>query len=166
MINHGINVFGLFFVIDIIIRRMNTREIQSLGGIAKTAPEFAIAFLVILLGTVALPLTNGFIGEFLLLLGVYNYNIWASAIAGLTIIFSAVYMLRMYQRVMLGTNNESTSLFTDIDLTEKVVLYTVCALVIFIGIYPKPLLAISEPSAKALIDFVQGKIGSVSNTTF
>ena len=166
MINHGINVFGLFFVIDIIIRRMKTRDIQSLGGIAKTAPEFAIAFLVIVLGTVALPLTNGFIGEFLLLLGVYNYNIWASAIAGLTIIFSAVYMLRMYQRVMLGTNNESTSLFTDIDLTEKVVLYTVCALVIFIGIYPKPLLAISEPSAKALIDFVQGKIGSVSNTTF
>ena len=166
MINHGINVFGLFFVADIITRRLNTRELESMGGIARVAPVFATAFLIILLGTVALPLTNGFIGEFLLLLGVYQYNIWASAIAGLTIIFGAVYMLRMYQRVMLGKVNESTAAFADIDLTEKIVLFTVCALVLFIGVYPKPLLALSEPTAKALLEFVQGKIGTATSTTF
>ena len=158
MINHGINVFGLFFVLDIIIRRLNTRDSDQMGGIAKAAPQFAIAFLIILLGTVALPLTNGFIGEFLLLMGVYNYNLWAAVIAGLTMILGAVYMLRMYQRVMLGLANERTIQFRDIDATEKAVLYIVCALVIVIGVYPKPLLNLSEPTVNALIETVNSKI--------
>jgi NADH-quinone oxidoreductase subunit M len=98
MLNHGINVVGMFFIADIIIRRMNTRDLSLLGGIAKPAPKLAIGFLIILLGTVALPLTNGFIGEFLLLMGIYNYSIYYSVAAGLTIILGAVYMLRMYQR--------------------------------------------------------------------
>ncbi|MEJ6981668.1 NADH-quinone oxidoreductase subunit M [Pedobacter sp. P351] len=162
MISHGINVFGLFFVLDIIIRRLNTREISSMGGIAKVAPQFAIAFLIILLGTVALPLTNGFIGEFLLLLGVYKYNIWAAAISGLTIIFGAVYMLRMYQRIMLGGTNDNTINFAEIDGTEKVVLFIVCALVIFIGVYPQPLLDISDASVKTLIEFVNNRIAGIN----
>jgi len=165
MLNHGINVFGLFFILDIIIRRLNTRDADRMGGIAKAAPMFAIAFLIVLLGTVALPLTNGFIGEFLLLLGIYNYNIWAAVIAGLTIIFGAVYMLRAYQRLMLGSPNEQTLVFADIAGTEKAVLFVVCALVIFIGVYPKPLLAISETSTKALFELVQSKI-SAANVTY
>ena len=92
MLNHGINVVGMFFIADIIIRRMNTRELNEMGGIAKPAPILAITFLIILLGVVALPLTNGFVGEFLLLMGVYNHNIWFAGISGMTIIFSAVYM--------------------------------------------------------------------------
>ena len=163
MLNHGINVVGLFFVIDIISRRLNTRDSDQMGGIAKSAPSLAIAFLIILLGTVALPLTNGFIGEFLLLMGLFNYNIYASGIAGLTIIFGAVYMLRMYQRIMLGDTNEATLPFSDIRGNEKIVLFIICALVIFIGIYPKPVLSISEPSVKALIDFVDVKMKSVGS---
>lgn len=162
MISHGINVFGLFFVLDIISRRLNTREISSMGGIAKVAPQFAIAFLIVLLGTVALPLTNGFIGEFLLLFGVYKYNIWAAGISGLTIIFSAVYMLRMYQRVMLGETNDSTLNFPEIAGSEKVVLFIVGALVIFIGVYPQPLLDISNASSKALIEFVNNRIAGIN----
>jgi NADH-quinone oxidoreductase subunit M len=158
MVNHGINVFGLFFVLDIIIRRLNTREMSSMGGIAKSAPQFAIAFLIILLGTVALPLTNGFIGEFLLLMGLFKYNLSASLIAGLTIIFGAVYMLRSYQRIMLGPSNEATSQFADIDGTEKLVLIIVCTLVIAIGIFPQPLLDISDSSSKALLNFVNNRI--------
>jgi NADH-quinone oxidoreductase subunit M len=158
MLNHGINVVGLFFVLDIIIRRLNTRQIQSMGGIAKVAPILAVCFLIILLGTIALPLTNGFIGEFLLLLGVYNYNIWYSVIGGLTIIFGAVYMLRMYQQVMLGELNELTKAFADIDVTEKVVLGVLCALVIAIGVYPQPLLHISEASVSSLVEQVNQKI--------
>jgi len=163
MINHGVNVVGMFFVLDIIIRRLDTRDSDKMGGIAKSAPALAITFLIILLGTVALPLTNGFIGEFLLLMGVYNYNIYAAAIAGLTIIFGAVYMLRMYQRVMLGDANENTLSFRDISGNEKVVLFIICGLVILIGVYPKPLLNISEPAAKSLVDFVNGKIGTGSS---
>jgi NADH-quinone oxidoreductase subunit M len=158
MLNHGINVVGMFFVLDIIIRRLNTRQIESMGGIAKVAPTLAVCFLIILMGSVALPLTNGFIGEFLLLLGVYNYNIWYSAIAGLTIIFGAVYMLRMYQQVMLGQLNELTKAFTDIDATEKTVLVVICALVILIGVYPQPLLHISEAAVSNLIEQVNQKI--------
>src|SRR6201996_4318620 len=102
MLSHGINVVGMFFIWDIISRRMNTREISQLGGIAKVAPKFALAFLIIVLGTVALPLTNGFIGEFLLLNAVYFGNAWIGVAAGLTIIFGAIYMLRMYKAVMQG----------------------------------------------------------------
>jgi len=144
MLNHGINVVGLFFIMDIISRRLNTRDITQLGGIAKVAPQFSIAFLIILLGTVALPLTNGFIGEFLLLNGVYQYNIWLSAVAGLTIIFGAVYMLRMYKKVMQGETNALTLTFTDIEGSEKVVLGIICVLIIVIGVYPQPILHISE----------------------
>jgi NADH-quinone oxidoreductase subunit M len=163
MINHGINVFAMFFVLDIIIRRLNTRDSDNMGGIAKVAPQFAVAFLIILLGTVALPLTNGFVGEFLLLLGVYSYNLWAAIIAGLTIIFSAVYMLRMYQRIMLGNTNEHTIKFADINGVEKSVLVVACALVIFIGVYPKPLLQLSEPSVNALIETVNNKLQSLNS---
>lgn len=158
MLNHGINVVGMFFVLDIIIRRLGTREIASMGGIAKSAPQLAITFLIILLGTVALPLTNGFIGEFLLLMSIYQYNLWLAVVAGLTIIFGAVYMLRMYQNVMLGEANKNTEKFADIDCTEKWVLYTICALVIFIGLYPQPILNISEPAVSQLIEVVNAKL--------
>ena len=102
MLSHGINVVGLFFILDIISSRVKTNTIADLGGIAKVAPKLAVAFLIILLGTVALPGTNGFIGEFLLLIGVYQVNIWAAVFAGLTIILGAVYMFRTYQGIMLG----------------------------------------------------------------
>ncbi len=158
MFNHGINVVGMFFIADIIIRRMNTRDLNQLGGIAKPAPKLAIAFLIIVLGTVALPLTNGFIGEFLLLMGVYNYNIYYSALAGLTIILGAVYMLRMYQRVMLGVTNERTSGFSDLDSTEKSVLLVISVLIIVIGVYPQPILHISEAAITNLLEQVNQKI--------
>lgn len=158
MLNHGINVVGMFFIADIIIRRLNTRDLGQMGGIAKPAPMLAIGFLIVLLGTVALPLTNGFVGEFLLLMGVYNYNIWYAAIAGLTIIFGAVYMLRMYQRVMLGEVNTSTANFSDIDGTEKFVLLIISALIILIGVYPQPILNISEAAVINLIEQVNQKI--------
>lgn len=152
MLSHGINVVGLFFVLDIIYSRLKTNKIEELGGLAKVAPQLAITFLIIVLGTVALPGTNGFIGEFLLLYSVYDYNMWMGAIAGLTIIFSAVYMLRMYQKVMLGKTNELTLSFTDIKGTEKVVLYSICILIIVLGVYPKPILHLSEASVQHLLE--------------
>jgi NADH-quinone oxidoreductase subunit M len=158
MLNHGINVVGLFFVWDIISRRLNTREISELGGIAKVAPRFALAFLIVTLGTVALPLTNGFIGEFLLLNSVFQYNIWIAAVAGLTMIFGAVYMLRMYKTVMHGETNALTATFTDISGPEIFVFIIICALIIIIGVYPEPMLHLSEASVNKLIHLVQGKL--------
>ncbi|TDG37245.1 NADH-quinone oxidoreductase subunit M [Pedobacter changchengzhani] len=158
MLSHGINVVGLFFILDIIFSRLKTNKIEDLGGIAKSAPQLSIVFLIIVLGTIALPGTNGFIGEFLLLMGVYNYGIWAAAIAGLTIIFGAVYMLRMYQNVMLGKTNELTVGFKDIEGTEKLVLYIICALVIILGIYPKVILHLTEASVQHLLEQVNQKL--------
>jgi NADH-quinone oxidoreductase subunit M len=162
MLSHGINVVGLFFVLDIIFSRVKTNVISELGGIAKEAPKLAIAFLIIVLGTVALPGTNGFIGEFLLLMGVYQYNIWAVAFAGLTIIFGAVYMLRMYQHVMLGRTNDVTIGFADIKGSEQLVLVVICALIIILGVYPKPILHLSEASVQQLLEQVNQKLTSVN----
>lgn len=157
MLSHGINVVGMFFIWDIISRRLNTRDISQMGGIAKVAPNFSIAFLIIVLGTVALPLTNGFVGEFLLLKGVFNYNIWFAAVAGLTIIFGAVYMLRMYKNVMQGETNELTVLFADISGSEKLVLGIICVLIIGIGVYPQPILHLSEAAVTNLVNTVSAK---------
>ena len=158
MLNHGINVIGMFFIADIIIRRTNTRDLNQLGGIAKPAPKLAIGFLIIVLGTVALPLTNGFIGEFLLLMGIYNYNIYYSALAGLTIILGAVYMLRMYQRAMFGVTNQLTTGFKDVDNTEIAVLLILSVMIIGIGLYPQPILHISEAAITNLLEQVNQKI--------
>jgi len=157
MLSHGINVVGMFFIWDIISRRLKTRDISQMGGIAKVAPNFSIAFLIIVLGTVALPLTNGFVGEFLLLKGVFNYNIWFAAVAGLTIIFGAVYMLRMYKNVMQGETNELTALFADISGSEKLVLGIICVLIIGIGVYPQPILHLSEAAVTNLVNTVSAK---------
>jgi len=162
MLSHGINVVGLFFVLDIIKSRLETNKVDELGGLAKVAPQLAITFLIILLGTVALPGTNGFIGEFLLLMSVYNYSAWLGAVAGLTIIFGAVYMLRSYQKIMLGETNALTASFKDIAGTEKVVLYTICALIIIIGVYPKPLLQLSDASVQHLLEQINHKLTGIN----
>ena len=159
MLAHGINVVGLFFIVDIISERMKTREIPSLGGIRNANPQFAVLFLIILLGSIALPLTNGFVGEFLLLNGVYKYGAWTAAFAGLTVILGAVYMLRSYQGVMLGNTNPLTEKFSVLALNEKIVLIIICGLILIMGIYPNPLLDISEPAVKNLIE----KYGIASN---
>lgn len=155
MVNHGINVVGLFFVLDILIRHVGSHEMREMGGVAKPAPRLAVAFLIIIMGAVGLPMTNGFIGEFLLLIGVYDYGIWYAVFGGLTLILGAVYLLRMFQKTMLGEVNAKTKDFVDIKGTELLVLGIITILVIGIGVYPKPLLAISEAAVTALVNSIQ-----------
>ena len=152
MISHGINVVGLFFIVEILETRFNTRNIGNLGGIRNVCPHFAVLFLIILLGSVALPLTNGFIGEFLLLNGLYQYNAWLAGFAGLSVILGAVYMLRSYQGIMLGETNDTTVNFGRLSGKEQIILTVICLLIIGIGVYPKPLLDISEPAVKLLVE--------------
>ena len=154
MLSHGINVVGLFFIIDIIQQRTGTREIAAMGGITQKAPFLTVCFMVLMLGAVALPLTNGFVGEFLLLMGVYQYNAWMGAVAGLTIILGAVYMLRMFQRVMFGETNHITDVFTDLTFTEKAVLVPLVIMVFWIGLNPNTFLNISEPAIGQLLNVI------------
>ncbi|MEI7423968.1 MAG: NADH-quinone oxidoreductase subunit M [Prolixibacteraceae bacterium] len=152
MISHGVNIFGLFFCYEIIVRRTNTGQISSLGGIATQAPIFAAFFMIIMLGSISLPLTNSFIGEFLLLQGVFQYNGYLAAVAGLTIILGAVYMLWMYQRTMYGEVKEATTGFTDLTFQEIIVLVPVVVVILWIGIYPHLFLHLAEPAVKSIMN--------------
>jgi NADH-quinone oxidoreductase subunit M len=163
MVSHGINIVGLFIMISIIERRVKTRDISSLGGIATVAPWFASFFMIILLGSIALPLTNGFIGEFLILLGIFDYNHWIAAIAGSTVIFSAVYMLWMYQRTMFGNINRewisgesnSSMNFKDLNLTELLTLIPIVIMIFWIGLFPGFFLHIAEPAVMDILNLIK-----------
>jgi NADH-quinone oxidoreductase subunit M len=150
MVSHGVIIVGLFYVIDIIFSRTTTQDIASLGGIRNSAPIFTTVFIVIMLGSVALPLTSGFVGEFLLINSVFQFDKILGAVAGLTMILGAVYMLRSFQQTMLGESNVRTQNFIDLGLNEKLVLYPIVVMVVLIGVYPAPLLKISEAAVNNL----------------
>jgi NADH-quinone oxidoreductase subunit M len=154
MLAHGINVIGLFFIIDIIYSRTKTRYLDQLGGISQTTPHLSIYFMILLLGSVALPLTNGFVGEFLLLSSVFHYDGWLGAIAGLTIILGSVYMLRLFQKSMFGPRSKWVEGFQDLTASESAVLLPLVIMVFWIGIYPNTFLKLTEPAVSQLLQLV------------
>jgi NADH-quinone oxidoreductase subunit M len=151
MISHGFIVFALFYVVDIIYERTRTRTLGELGGIRHEAPMLATVFTVVMLGSVALPLTSGFVGEFLLINSLVHYKFAIGLAAALTTVFGAIYMFRAFQQSMLGEVTAVTKGFKDLTLREKVALYPVILFVIFVGVYPAPLLALSEPVVNRII---------------
>lgn len=153
MLVHGVNMVGLLYIVNIIEKQTGTRIISQLGGIRAVAPRLATVFMLIMLGSVALPLTNGFVGEFLLISGVFEYSVWMAAFAGLTLIMGAVYMLYMYQKVMLGTLGEKSSI-ADIKGSHLIALSLIAFLVIALGVYPQPILRISELSLFNVLEFL------------
>ncbi|MFN8301258.1 MAG: NADH-quinone oxidoreductase subunit M [Saprospiraceae bacterium] len=155
MLNHGINVVGLFYVVDLLERRLGTRSLTEMGGIAKSAPKLATLFMIVTLGAVAVPLTNGFPGEFMLLNGVWKYNFWAGLAAGFTIIFGAVYMLRAYGLAMFGEPNAQTERFADVERNDWLVLGIIAALVLLLGFFPQIILNLTDASVNRILGAVQ-----------
>lgn len=151
MISHGILAFALFYICELIAIRTGTRTITSLGGLRSTAPVLATVFMIVLLGTVALPFTSGFVGEFLLINALFQFNKLLGALAGLTIILGAVYMLRAFQYMMLGTNSAATASVADLNNLDKAILYPIVVVVFLIGVHPDPLLKISEAATADII---------------
>jgi NADH-quinone oxidoreductase subunit M len=151
MLSHGVTVVGLFFGAEWLLRRTGTRSIAELGGVARSAPVFATLFLVMVMASVALPLTSGFVGEFLLLQSVFAYNPWYGAVAGLTIIFGAVYLLRMYQHTMLGEPVPATEHVRDISGLDLAILVPLVAMIFWLGLYPKPFLDLAGPAVQTLL---------------
>jgi NADH-quinone oxidoreductase subunit M len=150
MLNHGVSTGALFIMVGMIYDRRHTRMIAEFGGIANVMPVFSVLFLIVTLSSIALPLLNGFVGEFLILVGTFTskqlpYAIAFASFASLGMILSAVYMLWMYQRVIYGevTNPENKKL-KDINLREKLALAPLIALIFFMGIYPTFFLARSS----------------------
>ena len=151
MFNHGIILLGLWVVAEALERRLGTMTIGEMGGLALTAPRLAIAFVLVCLGNIALPLTSGFVGEFLMFSGLYQHSAWMMAAAGLAIILGAIYTLRMLQQVIFGDSVPGTAGAPDLGPGEGLALAVVVALVLAVGIYPAPLLELVRHTTEALL---------------
>ncbi|MGS0747466.1 complex I subunit 4 family protein [Halpernia sp. GG3] len=148
---HGINVVGLFYCADILFKKFKTRDIRQMGGLASVAPKFAVLFMVILFGSLGVPLTNGFIGEFILIKSVYDYNSILGILSGLTMILAAGYLLRFYGKTMFGEGDKVIlSSVKDISGVEFTVLASLAVFVILLGIFPQPLLDMANSSLKLI----------------
>ncbi len=146
---HGFNIVGLFYCADILIKRFKTRDIRQMGGLAQVAPKFAVLFMIVLLGSVGLPLTNGFIGEFILLKSIFHYNVLAAIIAGITIILAAAYLFRAYGHSMLGEGDVAQlQSGKDLSNSEFAVLASIAGMVILFGVFPQPILELVSSSLK------------------
>ena len=156
MFNHGINVIGLWIVADTIEQQLGTRKFSELGGLAKKAPTLAILFLVMAFANVSLPLTNSFIGEFLMFNGLFQYNIIAAALAAISIILAAVYTLNMVQKVFYGTVSFAVENAVDSRPSTNLALVILVILIFIFGVYPQPMLQLTGDAAKAVLAVVRG----------
>jgi len=152
MVNHGLSTGALFILVGMLYERRHTRQIADFGGIARPMPVFAAMFGIVTMSSIGLPMLNGFVGEFLILIGTFLVNPMAAVIATSGVILAAVYMLWMFRRVMFGPveNPENRGLI-DLGLREKVVMLALVIPIIWIGVYPNPLLRRIEPSVIELI---------------
>jgi NADH-quinone oxidoreductase subunit M len=151
MFNHGINVIGLWILANAIESTLGTRKLSELGGLATKAPTMAILLVVLAFANIALPLTNAFIGEFLLFNGLFQYNIWIAAVAGVSIILGAVYTLQMVQKVLFGEVSAVTANATEINAYSKWVLIVIVVFILALGVYPQPLIDLTKDSVNALL---------------
>jgi NADH-quinone oxidoreductase subunit M len=163
MVNHGLSTGALFLLVGMIYDRAHTRQIADFGGVARVMPVFASFLLIISLSSIGLPGLNGFVGEFLVLLGAFQSTFLASrsfaVIGALGVILAAVYLLWMYQRVMLGPVREGGLYgghpLTDINVRESVSLAAILVFVVWIGIYPSTFLTKSAPMVKQTVQMME-----------
>lgn len=146
MFSHGINIIGLWIIIDLVEKQTGTRKISELGGIASKAPALTILLMIIALANIALPLTNAFVGEFMMFGGLFQYNKWFTVVAGLSIILAAIYTLNMIRKVFYGEPNSITAGVRDISLSSKLVLSVLVLLIFAFGVYPQPLINLTKES--------------------
>ncbi len=154
MFNHGINIIGMWIVIYHIEKQTGIRKISQLGGLAQTAPVLAIMFVIIALANIALPLTNAFVGEFMMFSGLFKFNPWYAAAAGVSIILAAVYTLNMVKNVFYGNTNAVTSVFRDIRTHERVILAVIVVLIFLVGVYPAPMFDLVKVTTDVIISRV------------
>jgi NADH-quinone oxidoreductase subunit M len=154
MFNHGITITGMWVIVSMVENRWGTRDMTRMGGMASVAPRMAIAFVIISLASIALPLTNGFVGEFMLFNGLFSgdnsNHMVIMVIAGLGIILGAIYTLNMIQKAAYG-NVASMVIARDLSVNEYLGLAIIISLIIFLGIYPKPLLDLTAGIAGMIV---------------
>jgi NADH-quinone oxidoreductase subunit M len=156
MFSHGINIIGLWLIVEWIERNTGTRKISELGGLAQKAPALTFFLVIIALANIALPLTNAFVGEFLIFNGMLTsftkYYVWFTVLAGVCIILGAVYMLGMIRKTAYGNANEITTRIIDISWSEKMALGIIVVLILCFGIFPQPILNLTSDVANSITD--------------
>jgi NADH-quinone oxidoreductase subunit M len=165
MISHGLATGGLFLLVGMLYDRRHTREIKDFGGITKTMPLFAVAFMFMLLASVALPGTSGFVGEFLILLGSWQASPTATIFATTGVILGAVYMLWVFQKVLLGPNlNKENANLKDMNAREIFIMVPLVATVIVFGFMPNLIFKQIDVNVAKLIEHVNTKGAEVIET--
>jgi NADH-quinone oxidoreductase subunit M len=156
MVNHGLSTGALFLLVGMIYERRHTRQIADFGGIAKPMPVFAALFLVVTMSSIGLPALNGFVGEFLILVGAFLASPWFAVAAAFGVVLSAVYLLWMVRRVFFGPcdNPENMGLL-DLGLREKAVVVALLVPIVWIGVYPNPFLTRLEASVGDLLHHME-----------
>jgi NADH-quinone oxidoreductase subunit M len=163
MLNHGLSTGALFLLVGVIYERRHTRMIDAFGGLAKLMPVYAAVFMIVTLSSIGLPGLNGFIGEFLILLGAFKANALWAVLAASGVVLGAIYMLWMYQRVFFGPvkhgegGSGGLTGLKDLNLREIVVFLPILAMIFFMGVYPKPFLARMEPAVNKFVTEVTEK---------
>ena len=153
MLSHGLISAALFLCVGVLYDRTHSRLIKSYGGLVHVLPKYSFVFMIFALGTLGLPGTSGFVGEFLVLVGTFKVNYLVAIIGSLGVILSAAYMLWLYKRVIFGKLEKvELKKIKDINLSESGILFVLAALVIFFGFYPDPFLETMSVSVDNLID--------------
>jgi NADH-quinone oxidoreductase subunit M len=157
MFNHGVNIIGLWIVVELIERQFGTRKLSELGGLAQKAPAMAILFVIVALANIALPLTNAFVGEFLMFTGIFNsgditrYNVVFTVAAGICIILAAIYTLNMVRKIFYGNTIGLTQKATDLHLNEKFALGIIVVLIFWMGVFPQLVLDITSNISDSIL---------------
>ncbi len=168
MLNHGLSTGALFILVGIIYERRHTRLIEQYGGISKVMPVYAAVFMIVTLSSIGLPPLNGFVGEFLILLGTFKVKALYAVLAATGVVLGAIYMLWVYQRVFHGEVKHAVNeTLKDLTPREVIVFIPILVMIFFMGVYPKPLISRMEPAVKQfVIDAREGKRGmSVTRLT-
>jgi len=166
MINHGVSTGALFFLIGMIYERRHSRQIAAYGGIARVVPMFAALLTLVSLSSIGLPGTNGFVGEFLVLIGAFRTQPWLATIAATGVIFAAAYLLWAIQRILFNPLDKAENAhLTDLNGRELLLMAPLVAAIVWLGVYPKPVLERMEPAAQAFVRRVESgaaRAGSVA----
>ncbi len=155
MISHGFVSGAMFLCIGVLYDRLHSRNIADYGGVVNTMPKFAALFMLFSMANCGLPATSGFVGEFMVILGAVEYNFWIGFAAAIALILGAAYSLWMYKRVVFGAvANDRVAALKDVDRREFWVLMAMAALVLFMGVYPRPFTDVTDASVQALLHHV------------